>query len=442
MMLLGTQKINAQGHLEIGGCDTVALAKEFGTPLYIVDEALIRENCKRYVDAFAKHYPGEVEISYAGKAFLIGAVVRVIAQEGLALDVAAGGELYIAQQAGFPMEHILFHGNYKSDEEIQMGLDAGVGRFVVDNPHELRRLSAAAVKKGVTQAILLRVGPGIDPHTHRRIRTGQEDSKFGVNISDGSALGVVKEALSLPGIDFKGIHCHVGSQLLDMESHKDAIDVMVEFLATIQKETGKTIEELDLGGGLGVRYLEEHQPPTYDAFAETLCKSLLAAFTKHDIVPPKLLQEPGRSLVAEAGTTVYTLGPQKRVNIVEAPGYRVYAVVDGGMSDNPRPQLYDSVYSCVIANRADQPRDNIVTVAGKHCETDILIWNTPLGEVRDGDILAVQTTGAYNHAMASNYNAFLRPAVVFVADGQADLVHARETYDDLVRQTRLPERLK
>jgi diaminopimelate decarboxylase len=239
-MLLGTQKINAQGHLEIGGCDTVALAREYGTPLYVVDEELIRQNCKDYVKAFAQHYPGEVEISYAGKAFLIGAIVRVIAQEGLALDVAAGGELYIAQQAGFPMEHILFHGNYKSDEEIAMGLDAGVGRFVVDNPHELRRLSAIAVAKNKKQAILLRVGPGIDPHTHRRIRTGQEDSKFGVNISDGTALTVVKEALSLPGIDFKGIHCHVGSQLLDMESHKDAIDVMVEFLAKIRSETGIT----------------------------------------------------------------------------------------------------------------------------------------------------------------------------------------------------------
>lgn len=441
-MHLGTQRVNDQGHLEIGGCDTVELAREYGTPLYVMDEALIRDNCRRYVAAFQSRYPAEVRVSYAGKAFLVQAMAALIRQEGLDIDVASGGELHTVLSAGFPADNVLYHGNYKSDEEIALGLDQHVGRFVVDNPHELRRLSKAAAERGVRQPILLRVTPGIDPHTHRRIRTGQEDSKFGVNISDGSALAVLKEALALPGIDLRGIHCHVGSQLHDTASHVDAIDVMVGLLATVAVETGVALSELDLGGGLGVRYLPTHQPPSYDTFAQTLCDALLAAFEKHGIAAPALLLEPGRALVAEAGTTLYTTGPAKTVGIPEEPGTRTYVAVDGGMSDNPRPQLYDAVYTCLIANRANQSRDGVVTIAGKHCETDILIWNTPVGEVRDGDILAVQTTGAYNHAMASNYNRFRRPTVVLVADGNVDVIYERETWDDLLRQDRIPDRLR
>ena len=441
-MLLGTQRIDAAGHLEIGGCDTVALATEFGTPLYVVDETLVRENCRRYAAVFAARYPGESRVSYAGKAFLVQAIARIVEQEGLDIDVASGGELHTVLTAGFPANRVLYHGNYKSDEEIAMGLDAGVGRFVVDNPHELRRLSAAAAARGKVQSILLRVTPGIDPHTHRRIRTGQEDSKFGVNISDGSAMAVLLEAKNLPGICLEGVHCHVGSQLHDAASHIDAIDVMVGLMAAYAKETGAPLRELDMGGGLGVRYLPTHQPPTYEAFADSLCSALEAAFARHGIEPPVLLQEPGRCLVAEAGTTLYTTGPAKTVGIPEEPGTRTYVAVDGGMSDNPRPQLYDAVYSCMVANRAGQPKDRVATIAGKHCETDILIWNTPVGEIRDGDILAVQTTGAYNHAMASNYNRFRRPAVVLVRDGQADVVYERESWDDVIRQDRIPDRLR
>ncbi len=441
-MLLGTQRVNSAGHLEIGGCDTIALAREYGTPLYVMDEALIRQNCRRYVSVFQARYPGESRVSYAGKAFLVQAIARIVEQEGLDIDVASGGELHTVLTAGFPAERILYHGNYKSDEEIAMGLDSRVGRFVVDNPHELRRLSAAAVARGRVQPILLRVTPGIDPHTHRRIRTGQEDSKFGVNISDGSALAVLHEAASLPGIELKGVHCHVGSQLHGAESHVDAIDVMVDLMACFARESGAPLAELDLGGGLGVRYLPTHQPPSCEACADALCPALETAFVKHGIEPPVLLQEPGRCLVAEAGTTLYTTGPAKTVGIPEDPGTRTYVAVDGGMSDNPRPQLYDAVYSCLVADRAEQPRDQVATIAGKHCETDILIWNTPVGEIRDGDILAVQTTGAYNHAMASNYNRFRRPPVVLVQDGCADLIFAREGWDDLVRQDRIPDRLR
>jgi diaminopimelate decarboxylase len=441
-MLLGTQRVNDRGHLEIGGCDTVELARTFGTPLYVVDETLIRENCRRYRSAFEKRYPGENQVTYAGKAFLVQAMARLIEEEGLGLDVASGGELYTALTADFPAERILFHGNNKSDEEIEMGVRAGVGRFVVDNFFELRRLNAVAAAAGVVQPILIRVTPGIDPHTHRRIRTGQEDTKFGINISEGAALEAVAEAHEMANVRLLGVHCHIGSQLLDSHSHEEAVEVMVEFLAAIRERIGVELPELNIGGGLGVRYLEQHQPPTYDEFAETVCKVLVDALKRHDLAIPRLLQEPGRALVAEAGTTLYTLGPVKKVNTVEEPGYRYYVSVDGGMSDNPRPQLYDAVYSAMVANRAGQPRDKVMTVAGKHCETDILIWNVNLGDTDIGDILAVQTTGAYNHAMASNYNRFTRPTVVFVRDGQADVVYEREKLDDLIRQDRIPARMK
>ncbi len=440
-MLLGTQRINDRSHLEIGGCDTVELAQTFGTPLYVVDEMCIRDNCRRYVRAFADRYPGESVVTYAGKAFLVQAMARLIEEEGLLLDVASGGEMYTALSAGFPGERLLFHGNYKSDDEIQMGLKAGVGRWVVDNFFELRRLDAAARALGRVQPVLLRVTPGIDPHTHRRIRTGQEDTKFGVNIAGGAALEAVREAMSLPNIKVLGIHCHIGSQLLDSKSHEEAIEVMAMFLATIRNETGQAMEELNIGGGLGVRYLEDQTPPTYEEFAQTVCSVLERELARHDLAPPRLLQEPGRSLVAEAGTTLYTLGPIKQVALPAAPGVRYYVSVDGGMSDNPRPQLYDSVYSALVANRAGQPRDRVVTVAGKHCETDLLIHDINLGDTDIGDILAVQTTGAYNHAMASNYNRFRRPAVVFVQNGEADIVYERETHDDVIKQDRLPARL-
>ena len=440
-MLLGTQRVNDRGHLEIGGCDTVELAQTFGTPLYVVDETLVRENCRRYQSVFAARYGGESEVSYAAKAFLTQAMARLVDEEGLTLDVASGGELHVALTAPFPAARILFHGNNKADWEIQMGLDAGVGRFVVDNPFELRRLNALAVAKGTRQPILLRVTPGIDPHTHRRIRTGQEDTKFGVNIAGGLALETLVEALGLPGIEVKGIHCHIGSQLLDSHAHEEAIEVMVDFLAAIKARTGLLMEELDIGGGLGVRYLPTHQPPTYEQFADTICHALTVSLKRHDLPFPRLLQEPGRALVAEAGTTLYTVGPTKRVALPDAPGFRDYVAVDGGMSDNPRPQLYDAVYTVLVANRAGQDTSQVATIAGKHCETDILVWDTPVGHTEAGDILAVQTTGAYNHAMASNYNRFLRPTVVFVQNGQADVVYEREVLADLLRQERVPARL-
>jgi diaminopimelate decarboxylase len=440
-MLLGTQRVNAHGHLEIGGCDAVSLAQEFGTPLYVMDEWQIRDNCRHYRAAFETRYPKN-EISFASKAFLNQAICKVVAQEGLGIDVASAGELYTAVKAGFPMARVLLHGNNKSLAELQMALDYGVGRVVVDNFQELRQLADLAKQQDKTQRILLRVTPGIDPHTHRRIRTGQEDTKFGLSIASGAALDAVTEALSYaPNIQITGIHCHIGSQLLDTHTHEQAIQIMVGFLRRIVDATGWTPEDLDIGGGLGIRYVESQQPPTYDEFAETLVSALTAALTKHGVSTPTLWQEPGRTLVGEAGTTLYTVGVVKRVPIPEAPGTRTYVAIDGGMSDNPRPQLYDAVYEALVANKMGEPKTQHVAIAGKHCETDILIQSAHIGDVDPGDILAVQSTGAYNAAMASNYNRFTKPACVFVQDGQADLVSRRETLDDVVRLDIVPERL-
>ena len=433
LMLLGTQTINGRGHLEIGGCDSRELAATFGTPLYVMDEEFIRSNCRSFKTAFASRY-SKNDISFAGKAFLTVAMAKLCSEEGMGLDVASAGELYTAIKADFPAEKILFHGNNKSREELALALEYGVGRIVVDNFFELRSLATLAKEKGIRQSILIRVAPGVDPHTHRLIRTGQEDTKFGFNIKSGDALAAIQEALeAAPFLKLRGLHCHIGSQLLDASTHEQAIDVMVGYLKSVQTTTGWVSEELDIGGGLGIRYLASQRPPTFDEFAELVVSALKSALSKYEFPEPLLLQEPGRSIVGEAGTTLYTIGAIKTVPIPEAPGERVYVAIDGGMSDNPRPQLYESVYECLVANKAGEKTDRVATIAGKHCETDILIWNAKIGDVQTGDLLAVQSTGAYNYAMASNYNRFRKPACVFVSHGKAKLISRRETLEDVVR---------
>jgi diaminopimelate decarboxylase len=434
-MLLGTQRVNGAGHLEIGGCDVTALAAEFGTPLYVMDEATIRRNCRDYLCAFRERYP-KVELAYASKAFLCMAICRIIQEEGLNLDVASGGELYTALQAGFPPDRIVLHGNNKSLAELQMALDAGVGRIVVDNFYELGLLHGLVAGRREPVSVLVRATPGIDPHTHRRIRTGQVDSKFGLSIATGDALEAVRRILATPGLRFRGIHCHVGSQLFDAEAHTAAVDIMVDLLRSIRDATGVLCEELNIGGGFGIRYLSEHRPLTLNAFAEEVVGVLRRKLDESGLGTPLLQQEPGRFLVGEAGTTLYTIGAIK-----EIPGIRTYAAIDGGMADNPRPQLYDAVYEAIVANKADANADATVTIAGRHCETDILIWDARIATPAPGDLLAVQSTGAYNHAMASNYNRYPRPAVVFVRDGHADLVVRRETYADLLTHEVIPKRL-
>jgi diaminopimelate decarboxylase len=344
------------------------------------------------------------------------------------MDVASGGELYVALQGGFPADRLAFHGNNKSEAELAMALDAGVGRIVLDNDHELAMLSRLAAGRPRPVDVSVRVAPGIDPHTHKLIRTGQVDTKFGFDMGSGAALAAVRRVLATPSLRLRGIHCHVGSQLLDTEAHAAAISIMADFLREIRDATGAEVEELNLGGGLGIRYVSAHQPPALSAFAEQVVGVLRRKLDEAGLKPPVLQQEPGRFLVGEAGTTLYRVGAIK-----EIPGVRTYVAIDGGMSDNPRPQLYDAVYEPILASRASEAAENVVTIAGKHCETDILIWDARLPLPRAGDLLAVPSTGAYNHAMASNYNRFLRPPVVFVRDGQARLVVRRESYEDLVR---------
>lgn len=439
-MLLGTQRINAAGHLEIGGCDTTRLAAEFGTPLYVMDEAAIRDNCRAYKAAFDARYPKNA-LYYASKAFLTMAICPVIAQEGLYMDVASLGELYTALEAGFPTDRLALHGNNKSREELELAVESRLRHIVLDNFLEIALLGTILQERDATADVLIRATPGVDPNTHRLIRTGQADTKFGFNISDGSALEAVRQILATPGMRFRGIHCHIGSQLLDTETHEQAVEIMVQLALAIRNETGADIEEINIGGGLGVRYLSHHEPPDYATFAERICGPLMAALDAAGIPYPVLGQEPGRALVGETGTTLYTIGAIKTVPITEAPGTRTYVAVDGGLSDNPRPQMYEAVYECLVANKAAQPAETVVTIAGKHCETDILIWDTRIAEPETGDLLAVQTTGAYNFVMASNYNRFLRPAVVLVLNGQADLIVERQTLADLTRHEHIPARL-
>lgn len=432
-MLLGTQQINQRGHLEIGGCDTLDLAAEFGTPLYVFDEAAIRARCRAYVEAFRSRYPN-VQIEYAAKAFLCLAMAQLVHEEGLHLDVASAGELYTALKAGVPGDKLVFHGNNKSVEELRLAIESGVARIVVDSFHELDLLDQVAPFQKRPQEVLVRVAPGVDPHTHRRIRTGQADTKFGFNVASGAALEGVKRVVETHSLLFSGLHCHIGSNLFETQAHREAIDVLLDLAVAVREETGLSIEELNVGGGVGIRYLPADAPPALDDFAEQITAALHDGLATRHLPLPLLQLEPGRSIVGEAGTTLYTVGTIKEVPIPEPPGSRTYVAIDGGMSDNPRPQLYDAVYTALLANKAGAPADIEVRISGKHCETDTLIDSTRLQRPEPGDVLAVLSTGAYNYSMASNYNRLPRPAAVFVKDGNARLVIKRETLEDLLRQ--------
>jgi len=437
MRLHGTMKINERGHLSIGGCDAVELAREFGTPLYVMDEEQIRGICRDYYDHFMAKYPGN-EVIYASKAFMTKAMARIIAQEKLGLDVVSGGELYTALEAGFPAERIYFHGNNKAPAEIALALDRKVGRFIVDNQDELALLEALCREKDCRANILLRVTPGIDAHTHHYIRTGQIDSKFGLAIATGQALETVQKALSLEHVVLKGLHCHIGSQIFEKESFHHAADVMMDFLHKVKTTTGRELPELDLGGGIGIYYEENDAPAPISDFTEIIMETVAQKAESFQMKVPKVIIEPGRSIVGTAGTTLYTVGSIKNI-----PGIRTYVAVDGGMGDNPRPALYQAKYEAAVANRMTETEADVVSIAGKCCESgDMLIWDIKLPKLENGDILAVSSTGAYNYSMSSNYNRLPRPAVVLVKDGQADLIVARETYADLVRNDLVPERLR
>lgn len=435
MKLNGTMLINKKGRLEIGGCDTVELANEFGTPLYVLDEDLFRQNCRDYRHAFNDKYGAEV--IYAGKTLLNLAVCRMVDEEGLGLDVVSGGELYTALKAGFPAGRIYFHGNNKSPAELEMALVAGVNRIIVDSLYELELLSEIAGTSGCKAAIILRLTPGVEAHTHEYVKTGQIDCKFGIVIENGQALAAVKRALEMDSIVLEGIHCHIGSQVFDLGAYSHAAELMMSFTKHVYDVTGYAVKELDLGGGLGVYYAEGDQPPPVPEFADTVMSFILKKASEYDIPAPKIIVEPGRSISGPAGSTLYTVGSVK-----EIPGVRKYIAVDGGMGDNPRPALYQSRYEACLANKAGSEPAEVVSVAGKYCESgDMLIWNVSLPAAAAGDILAVTCTGAYNYSMSMNYNRLPRPAMVLVGGGRAELITRRESYEDLAANDLVPERL-
>jgi diaminopimelate decarboxylase len=437
MFLHGTSTINSKGHLEIGGCDVTDLAKEFGTPLYIVDEALVRQRAREFMDAFRltglRH-----QVAYASKAFCVMAMCRVAEEEGMSLDVVSDGELFTALQAGFPAERIHFHGNNKTPEEIVMALDAGIGCFVVDNFNELQLLNALAADKGKRVNVLLRITPGVEAHTHDYISTGQQDSKFGFDLGNGTAFRAIETAISLPNLKVLGVHSHIGSQIFEVEGFRMAVEKVAAFAVDIRDRLNHTFTVLNLGGGFGIRYVEGDQPLPVGVYVQAIADAIITTCKNADFALPEVWIEPGRSIIGDAGTTLYTIGTSKDI-----PGVRKYIAVDGGMTDNPRPALYESKYEAVLANRANDTLDEVVSVAGKCCESgDMLIWDLKLPAVQSGDLLAVFCTGAYNYAMASNYNRIRRPAVVFVKDGKADLVVARESYRDIVGNDIIPQRLQ
>lgn len=434
--LHGTTRINERGHLEIGGVDTVELVRRFGTPLYVMDEAYIRQQCRLYVKSFqASGLP--FQVAYASKAFSTMAMCRLVHEEGLALDVVSAGELYTALKAGFPAEKIHFHGNNKTPAEIELALEAGIGSFVIDNFTEIDLLNALAQEKGLQVNVLIRVTPGVEAHTHEYIQTGQVDSKFGFDLASGQAMEAVRRILDKPALQLKGFHCHIGSQIFDVRGFEAAVERMGQFMHDVRRQLGYTARVLNMGGGFGIRYTEEDMPLPIPVYVEALTKAVKSTFDALAYPYPEIHVEPGRSIVGEAGTTLYTVGTMKTV-----PGVRTYVAVDGGMTDNPRPALYQARYEAMLANKAAAERTDVVSVAGKCCESgDMLIWDVRLPKVEVGDILAVFCTGAYNYSMASNYNRIGRPAVVFVKDGQADLVVERESLDDLIRLDRIPARL-
>lgn len=427
-----TVQVNELDHLEIGGCDVPDLVQKFGSPLYILDEETLRTACRQYRDAFVRYYPGESQVLYASKAWNCLAVCALVASEGLGIDVVSGGELLTALEAGVSPQTIYLHGNNKSQGELEFAIAAGC-TIVVDNWFELKTLVALAGQQPVR--ILLRLTPGIECHTHEYIRTGHLDSKFGF---DPNQLDEVFAFISQqPGLNCAGLHAHIGSQIFELQPHTDLGSVMVQWF-TKATQYGLPIQELNIGGGLGIRYTESDDPPSIEAWVKVVAESIAAACQAQQVPLPKLLCEPGRSLIGPACITAYTLGSQKTI-----PEIRTYLTIDGGMSDNPRPITYQSVYRAVVANRMSQPLTERVTVAGKHCESgDILIRDADLPATQPGDVLVVMATGAYNYSMSSNYNRIPRPAAVLVNQGEANLILQRETYQDLMRQDRLPERLQ
>ncbi|MPM17423.1 Diaminopimelate decarboxylase [bioreactor metagenome] len=426
MKLFGASKIEGND-LYIGGLKAKDLANEYGTPLYVMDEQLLIDKCREYIESF-KVKSENNRVAFAGKAFLTVGMCKLIEEQGLYLDVVSGGELYTAYKANFPMDKIYFHGNNKTLEEIEFGIKLGVGRFVVDNLWEMTEINKVSEKYNKIQKIYLRLTPGIEAHTHDYIKTGQIDSKFGFAPVGNIIMDAVKMAIELENIELVGLHCHIGSQIFETEPFADAAEVMLNFINGIKQETGHLIEELDLGGGFGIYYSEGDKPKETKEYCDVILNRVNEVCQKLSLKKPILTIEPGRSIVANAGTTLYTVG-----SIKEIPGIRTYAAVDGGMGDNIRPALYGAKYEAILANKASNKNEKNITIAGKCCESgDILIQDISLPKAENGDILAVLATGAYGFSMASGYNKNLRPAVIFVRNGEAKIVCKRQSYEELL----------
>jgi len=423
-----TTRVNKQGHLVIGGCDVVDLANEFGTPLYLFNELTLRHKCREFKDEFGKYYPDTLVI-YASKAFLNRAALALIfKEEGLGLDVVSGGEIGIVHSMDFPLDKVYFHGNNKTPEELNLALDLGVGRIVVDNFYELEQLNGLAGKRGISQNILLRLTPGVDPHTHQYTTTGTIESKFGFPVDTGQAEKAVNQALSAANLNLLGLHFHLGSPVPEVQPYELAIEIILRFAREMGRKFGFNLSEFNIGGGFAVPYTVDSKVPTIADYAKAVTSKLNSLVSELGLSRPRLIIEPGRAIVGQAGVALYRVGAIK-----EIPGIKKYVCVDGGMSDNIRPALYGAKYEALVANKALEAERDMVTIAGKLCESgDILVRDGSLATVHPGDIIAIPVCGAYSIPMASNYNAMPRPAIVMVKEGRARLIRRRETYQDLM----------
>lgn len=421
--------VNEKGNLQLGGCDLKAIAKEYGTPAYVLDENTIRKNCRAYVDSIKKYYDGNGIAIYASKALSCKYMYNLIAAEGMGADVVSGGEIYTALTAGFPADKLYFHGNNKSVEELEFALKNGVGRIVVDNELELTRINEISERLDICANVIIRITPGVDAHTHEFIRTGQIDSKFGATLENGEADEITALASSLKNICLKGYHCHIGSQIFELAPFEHAAEIMMNFIGDMKDKYGIEADELDLGGGFGIKYVDSDTPIDYGEYIRAVSVVVKKVASKRGLKLPFIIVEPGRSIVAEAGLTLYTVG-----TIKDIPGIRKYVSIDGGMGDNPRYILYQSEYTVLSAENPQAPQNDVITLAGKCCESgDLIGENMKTSGFKTDEIVAVLSTGAYNYSMASNYNRIPRPPVIMVSDGKAKAVVRRETYEDLVR---------
>ncbi|MEX2099886.1 MAG: diaminopimelate decarboxylase [Acidimicrobiia bacterium] len=418
--------LSPEGRLAVGGCDLRALVEQYGTPLYVYDVATLREQCRGYLEGFRSAYP-DTEVLYASKAFLNRPFARFIAEQGLGFDAVSGGEIAVLRSAGVDMGRVYFHGNNKSPDELQLAVEAGVGRVVIDNEGEPGLLEGVAAAAGRRQAVLVRVSPGVDAHTHEKTTTGILDSKFGLPIVTGAAERAIRAIADAPHLDFRGVHMHLGSPIFEVEPYTTGIEVMGEFIAQLRAE-GIEVPEFSPGGGFAVAYRDDQPAPSLATYATAIAGALHRASDVHGFPLPHMTLEPGRSIVGRAAVAVYTVGARKDV-----PGVRTYVSVDGGMADNIRPAMYGSRYEAISVDRPNAASEETVTIAGKYCESgDVLIRDIALPRLEAGELLAIPAAGAYQVAMESNYNLALRPAIVMVEDGRARLIRRRQTFDDLV----------